>query len=94
MRAHLMPVSPMYDRAAPLPRAEMQCGFISGMVLPLWAQLAHPALAGLLDVREVVAAMRANLARYKGEAERERAARLLRDAAAEADAAAATVVQD
>lgn len=66
----------------------MQAGFITALVLPLWSHLLEPAFAQVMDVRAIVAGMRANLARYTEliEREKERAAR--EKAAAEAAAAA------
>jgi len=84
----------MHDRERPIPRANMQVGFIGALVLPLWSALAEPAFAAILDVREVLAGVRGNLARYKLQLEDERAERERREAVAGAartsPAAAAT----
>ena len=89
LREQGLMVPPMNDRSKPIPRPNMQAGFITALVLPLWAHLVEPAFAQVLDVREIVAGMRANLARYLELVAAAKAA--VAAAAAEAEAAAAVL---
>ena len=54
----------MHDRLKPMVRSNMQAGFITVLVLPLWAHLAEPLFARVVDVSEVLASLRRNLARW------------------------------
>lgn len=79
----------MHDRFKPIPRPNMQAGFISALVLPLWTTLVDPVFAQIMDVSAIANGMKANLGRYtemikeaKERAEREAREKAEREAAA------------
>ena len=65
---------PMNDRLKPIPRPNMQAGFISALVLPLWNHLAEPAFAQIMDVTPVLEGLHENLDRYMDMIEKAKAA--------------------
>ncbi len=89
LREHQLAVPPMHDRYKPIPRPNMQAGFISALVLPLWTHLVDPVFAQIMDVKDITNGMRANLGRYtdiikaaKEKAEREAKEKAEKEAAA------------
>lgn len=71
--AGLVPLPLMFDRqaasaAGPTHGSNLAAGFMTALVLPLWNSLADPVLVqgGVLDVSEVVKALKCNLGRHLG----------------------------
>jgi len=65
-----LPVIAINDRAKPVPLANMQAGFIRGLVLPLYSKFA--ALP-LVDISEPMEQLHANLAKWEGQIHARRA---------------------
>jgi hypothetical protein len=64
MRDVGLPVPPMHDRGTAGRGSNIQAGFITALVLPMWASLADPVLSGVLCVDEVLGGIRGNLSRH------------------------------
>jgi hypothetical protein len=74
LREHGLVVPPMHDRSKHIPRPNMQAGFITALVLPLWNCLMEPAFKQLLDASEIVSGLKTNLGTYTDMIEKAKAA--------------------
>lgn len=58
-------VPPMHDRVKPIPRPNMQAGFITALVLPLWTLMTEPAFQQIMHIEEILDGLKTNLNTYK-----------------------------